>query len=229
AEHGAAEPVPSWAMPLAVAGFATMASRSPYVGNAIGEGGLAAVNNYYNQLRYDREYQYRQAMLQNTRDRNTIYGRIADSREKEADAATQRAKNAGDTKAITPYQSADLALRSGENANSQAIRLDGIAQGAYDRGMARIDNDPGTMSPGPARQAAIDELGHQISASYPKSSLAQSFASGAASGSTPLPKGVTPAQAVTQAKAAIAKGADKGAAAKRLQSYGIDPSFLDQP
>lgn len=38
--------IPEWAMPLASAGFAMMASKSPFILNAVGEGGLAGLAQY---------------------------------------------------------------------------------------------------------------------------------------------------------------------------------------
>lgn len=56
-----AKDVPAWALPTMMAGFAMMASRSPHLLQAAGEGGIAGISYYTQQMQRDAENKRRDA------------------------------------------------------------------------------------------------------------------------------------------------------------------------
>lgn len=84
------EDIPSWALPVAMAGFAMMASKSPHALQALGEGGTEGVKAYFLQRRQDAimAQQQRQQDIENRR--NDILDRRTDAYE-----ASVNGKNAG--------------------------------------------------------------------------------------------------------------------------------------
>lgn len=240
-------PVPGWALPLTVAGFAMMASRSPYPGVALGEGGLAAVRSWYEDRNYRANLAYRQAQADALQRRTAAAETAAQGSLMRGQAAQQLAQAKADAATrnggLTPYQQQEIdlrreeaGLRAGEIGSAAQSRVDNIAQQAYDRAANRIELSLTTTDPA-EKQKALDQAAADVAKRYPRSAFAEAWRSGQGGGGggdggagtikvQPLPKGVTPQDALAQARDAIKAGKAKQPIVDWLTLHGVDASGL---
>jgi hypothetical protein len=132
--------VPSWAMPLTLAGLAMMASRSPYPGVAIGEGGMAGIQAYLQQRR-EQQHQDLLAMhygnerqrLENQAQYQTgvlgVRGRQAGAAETRANAYAGSQGSLADTRQQNADTAADRVDAFRERTAVQQQRFNQVAQG----------------------------------------------------------------------------------------------------
>jgi len=201
---------------LIAAGLGMMASRSPFIGTAIGEGGLQGVNAYQKQRQLDTTENYRKELIRNRgqalanqaeKIANQLKlgeGNIA-VRNRMADIADQRAKEIS-SRLIDPATRADMF------ASTMAKE--------------ELKDNPGTDP-----MATTDKWRKYWHQRYEPQTTAPS---GTAAPLAPVPQfapqgSIAPQggnDMLAKAREAIANHADRNAVIQRLQSMGIDPSGL---
>ena len=212
---------------LIAAGLGMMASRSPFIGTAIGEGGLQGVNAYQKQRALDTTEAYRKATIANQGQR------LAN----QADAIANRLK--------LGTRNSDIAQQKADQTNDYHTRMADIADQRAKEITSRII-DPATRADMFAKDIAATEFKADPTQNltartdYWRNYWHQRYEPPAtAPGGTAAPLAPVPRMSfsppslpsggndmLAKARDAIARGADRSAVIQRLQSQGIDASGL---